>query len=127
MTWVNRNKGAAMGKRNNLGKIDAAKALKTTKKVLKDVGNEIVAHKDELLAIFAGTALFDSIKSRLEKKAIEKAYEKDSVKYQAVARKQEAEIRVLKTKAERGDLAEERVQQLEQVVHEILEGAPGDE
>lgn len=116
-----------MRRRINLGKIDVNNALRATTKALKDAGNIIVANKEKILAFCAGWAFVDSITSRLEKRAIEKAYEKDSIKYQAVARKHEAEMRVMKTKAERADHAEERLQQLEQAVQEILEGTPSDE
>ena len=113
-----------MAKRIN---IDLNKAVKVTRNFFSQAGKEIIAHKDEILAVISISAIADSIKTHFEKNAIEKAYEEDSVKYKSVARKHEAEIRVLKEKADRSAQAEQRVQQLEQVVQDILEERSGNE
>ena len=113
-----------MAKRFN---IDLDKVGKTTMHRLSQLGKEIAAHKDEILAIMSVSAIIDSIKTNFEKDAIEQAYEADSVKYKSVARKHEAEIQVLKEKADRSSQAEQRVQQLEQVVQDILEERSGNE
>lgn len=113
-----------MAKRIN---IDLDKAVQATRHFFAQAGKEIIAHKDEILAVISISAFIDSIKTHFEKDAIEKAYEADSVKYKSVARKHEAEIQVLKEKADRSSQAEQRVQQLEQVVQDILEERSGNE
>ena len=107
-----------MAKRIN---VDIGKAMKVTKKHFSQVGKEIMAHKDGILLGALFTTIFDNIKTHREKDAVEKAYEKDSVKYQSIARKNEAKMQVLKEKADRWDQADELIQQLEQVVQEISE------
>ena len=108
-------------------KVDIGKAMKVAGKYLSKVGKGITAHKDEILlgAFFATIA--DNIKTHIDKDAVEKAYERDSLKYKSITRKNEAKIQALKEQAEKSAQAEERVQQLEQVVHEILEERSGDE
>lgn len=107
-----------MAKRIN---VDMDKAMKVARKYFSKVGKEIMAHKDKILLGAFFTTIVDNIKTHIEKDAVEKAYEKDSVKYKSITRKKEAEIQVLKEKADRSEQAEERIQQLEQVVQEILE------
>lgn len=116
--------GGLMAKRIN---IDLDKVGKTAMHRLSQLGKEIVAHKDEILAVISVSAIIDSIKTHIEKNAIERAYEEDSIKYKSVARKHEAEIQVLKQKANKSEKAEQRVQQLEQVVQDILEERSGNE
>lgn len=113
-----------MAKRIN---VDIGKAMKVAGKYFSKVGKEIMAHKDKILLGALFTTIVDDIKTHIEKDAVEKAYEKDSVKYKSITRKNEAEIQVLKEKADRSDLADERIQQLEQVVQEILEERFGNE
>lgn len=113
-----------MAKRIN---IDLNKAVKETERFLSQASQEIMANKDKILAIVSITAIVDSIKTHFEKAAVEKAYEKDSIKYKSIASKHEAEIQVLKEQADRSIQAEQRVQQLEQVVQEILEERTVDE
>lgn len=113
-----------MAKRIN---VDIGKAMKVAGKYFSKVGKEIMAHKDKILLGALFTTIVDDIKTHIEKDAVEKAYEKDSVKYKSITRKNEAEIQVLKEKADRSDLADERIQQLEQVVQEILEERSGNE
>ena len=113
-----------MSKRIN---IDIGKAMKVAGKHFSKVGKEIMAHKDKILLGAFLTAIVDNIKTHIEKDAVEKAYEKDSVKYKSIARKNEAKIRVLKEQADRSTKAEERIQQLEQVVQEKLEERSGNE
>lgn len=107
--------------------IDLDKAVKATRHFFSQAGKEIMAHKDEILAVISITAIIDSIKTHFEKDAVEKAYEEDSVKYKSVTRKHEAEIRVLKEKADKSAKNEQRIQQLEQVVQDILEEQSGNE
>ena len=113
-----------MAKRIN---VDIGKAMKVAGKYFSKVGKEIMANKDKILLGAFLTTIVDNIKTHIEKDAVEKAYEKDSVKYKSITRKKEAEIQVLKEKADRSDQAEERIQQLEQVVQEILEERSGNE
>ena len=113
-----------MAKRIN---VDIGKAMKVAGKYFSKVGKEIMTHKDKILLGALFTTIVDDIKTHIEKDAVEKAYEKDSAKYKSITRKNEAEIQVLKEKADRSDQADERIQQLEQVVQEILEERSGSE
>jgi len=107
--------------------IDINKALKSAGRLLSQAGRELMANKNKVLTIISITAIADNIKTHLEKSEVERAYEEDSVKYKSINRKHEAEIRVLKEKADRSALAEQRVQQLEQVVQDIIEERSGNE
>ena len=107
--------------------VDIGKAMKVAGKHFSKVGKKLMANKDKILLGALITTIVDNIKTHIEKDAVEKAYEKDSVKYKSIARKNEAKIQVLKEKADRSDQADERIQQLEQVVHEILEERSGNE
>ena len=113
-----------MAKRIN---VDIGKAMKATGKYFSKVGKEIMAHKDEILLGALFTTIVDNIKTHIEKAAVEKAYEKDSVKYKSIVRKIEAKAQILKEKADRWDKVDERIQQLEQVVQEELEERSGNE
>ena len=107
--------------------VDIGKTMKVARKHFSKVGTEIMANKDKILLGAFLTTIVDNIKTHIEKDDVEKAYEKDSVKYKSITQKHEAEIQALKEQAEKSAQAEERVQQLEQVVHEILEERSGDE
>lgn len=113
-----------MAKRVN---IDVDKAAKAAVRFFSTAGKEIMAHKEKILAFISISAIADSIKTHFEKDAIEKAYKEDSAKYKSIAQKHEAEIRVLKEKADNSAQAEQRVQQLEQAVQEILGERSGNE
>lgn len=113
-----------MAKRIN---VDIGKTMKVARKHFSKVGKELMASKDKILLGAFLTTIVDNIKTHIEKDAVEKAYEKDSVKYKSILRKNEAKMQVLKEKADRSDQADERIQQLEQVVQEILEERSGNE
>ena len=113
-----------MAKRIN---VDIGKAMKVAGKYFSKVGKEIMANKDKILLGAFLTTIVDNIKTHIEKDAVEKAYEKDSVKYQSITRKNEAKIRALKEQADRSAKVEERIQQLEQVVQEKLKERSGNE
>lgn len=85
-----------MAKRIN---VDVGKAMKVAGKYFSKVGKEIMARKDKILLGALFTTIVDNIKTHIEKDAVEKAYEKDSVKYKSITRKKEAEIQVLKEKS----------------------------
>ena len=113
-----------MAKRIN---IDIGKAIKVFLGVLSNAFKAIKPHKEKILAVISISAIVNNIKTYFEKKSIEKAYQEESIKYKSMTQKHEAEIQALKEQAEKNAQAEERVQQLEQVVHEILEERSGDE
>ena len=113
-----------MAKRIN---VDIGKTMKVARKHFSKVGKEIMANKDKILLGAFLTTIVDNIKTHIEKDAVEKAYEKDSVKYRSILRKNEAKIRVLKEQADRSAQVEERLQQLEQVVQKELEERSGNE
>lgn len=113
-----------MDKRIN---VDIDKAMKASGKFFSKAGKEIMAYKDEILVIISVSGIVDSIKTHFEKDVVEKACKKGSVKYKSITRKHEAEIKVLKDKAEKRAQAEQRVQQLEHTVQEILEERAGNE
>lgn len=113
-----------MAKRIN---VDIGKTMKVARKHFSKVGKELMANKGKILLGAFLTTIVDNIKTHIEKDAVEKAYEKDSVKYKSILRKNEAKMQVLKEKADRSDQADERIQQLEQVVQEILEERSGNE
>ena len=95
--------------------------------VLSNAFKAIKPHKEKILAVISISAIVNNIKTHFEKKSIEKAYQEDSIKYKSITQKHEAVIQALKEQAEKNAQAEEQVQQLEQVVHEILEERSGDE
>ena len=66
---------------------DIGKAMKVAKNHLSTVGKEIMANKDKILLGAFLTTIVDNIKTHIEKDAVEKAYEKDSVKYKSILRK----------------------------------------
>lgn len=101
--------------------VDIGKAMKVAGKHFSKVGKKLMANKDKILLGALFTTIFDNIKTHIEKDAVEKAYEKDSVKYQSITRKNETKMQILKEKADRWDQADELIQQLEQVVQEISE------
>ena len=86
-----------MAKRIN---VDIGKAMKVAGKYFSKVGKEIMAHKDKILLGALFTTIVDDIKTHIEKDDVEKAYEKDSVKYKSITQKNEAKIQVLKEKAD---------------------------
>ena len=63
-----------------------------------------------------------SISMRMGRKKDKKAFEENAHKQQQVIRKHEAEINVLKDKAEQGQEALQKVDQLEQIVNNLTEG-----
>lgn len=75
-------------------------------------------HKIEVLAF---VAIIDNIRVRFAKAKDRKRFEENSIKTQKIFQKQNAEINILKEKAEQAAESIKKVEQLEQIVEKITE------
>ena len=87
-----------MAKRIN---VDIGKTMKVARKHFSKVGKEIMANKDKILLGAFLTTIVDNIKTHIEKDAVEKAYEKDSVKYKSTMTSEENENFLMRISEER--------------------------
>lgn len=111
-----------MGNRLKIPNVDFAKAGNALVKAGKTVGKFVSDHTPEFLVGALSFVTVDNVRVRLGRKQDQKAYEKNAVNQQAVIRKHEAEINVLKEQADQAQDAQQRVDRLEQIVKNIAEG-----
>lgn len=111
-----------MGKRVKMPNADIAKvanivgqAGKTIKKIASD-------HMPKLLIGAFSFVTADNIRVRLGRKNDQKAFKKNAISQQAVIRKHEAEINVLKEQADQAQDAQQKVDRLEQIIKNIADG-----
>ena len=108
-----------MGKQFKLPNIDFVKVGNTLVESGKTAGAFVKNHATEFLAGALAGVTIDNI--RMGRKKDKKAFEENAHKQQQVIRKHEAEINVLKDKAEQGQEALQKVDQLEQIVNNLTE------
>lgn len=111
-----------MGKQIILPNIDLAKVGNTLVKTGKNVVTFISSHVPEFLTTILAGVTIDNIRVRIGRKKDQKAFEENVVKQQQVIRKHEAEINVLKDKAEQAQEAMQKVDRLAQIVNNMTEG-----
>ena len=111
-----------MGKQIKLPNIDFVKVGNTLVESGKTAGAFVKNHATEFLARALAGVTIDNIRIRMGRKKDKKAFEENAHKQQQVIRKHEAEINVLKDKAEQGQEALQKVDQLEQIVNNLTEG-----
>ena len=111
-----------MGKQIKLPNIDFVKVGNTLVESGKTAGAFVKNHATEFLAGALAGVTIDNIRIRMGRKKDKKAFEENAHKQQQVIRKHEAEINVLKDKAEQGKEALQKVDQLEQIVNNLTEG-----
>ena len=105
-----------MGKQIKLPNIDFVKVGNTLVESGKTAGAFVKNHATEFLAGALAGVTIDNIRIRMGRK------KENAHKQQQVIRKHEAEINVLKDKAEQGQEALQKVDQLEQIVNNLTEG-----
>lgn len=111
-----------MGNRFKVPNIDFAKIGNTLVQVGRTAGKFVSDHTPEFLIGALSFVTADNIRVRLGRKNDQKAFEKNAISQQAVIRKHEAEINVLKEQADQAQDAHQRVDRLEQIVKNITEG-----
>ena len=111
-----------MGNRLKLPDVDFTKVGNTLVNTGKTVGKFVSDHTPEFLVGALSLVTVDNIRVRLGRKQDQKAFEKNAINQQAVIRKHEAEINVLKEQADQAQDAQQRVDRLEQIVKNITEG-----
>ena len=111
-----------MGNRFKVPNIDFAKIGNTLVQAGRTAGKFVSDHTPEFLIGALSFVTADNIRVRLGRKNDQKAFEKNAISQQAVIRKHEAEINVLKKQADQAQDAQQRVDRLEQIVKNITEG-----
>ena len=112
-----------MGKQIKLSGIDFAKAGNILVEAGKTVGIFVSNHVPEVLTTILAGVTIDNIRIRMERKKDQKTFDENAHKQQQVIRKHEAEINMLKDEAEQKQEALQKVEQLEQIVNNLTEGA----
>lgn len=110
-----------MRNRIELPNIDYEKVNGTLVQATRTAGRFVKDHTPE---IFIGAFSFvtvDNIRVRLGRKKDLKSFENNAIKQQTVIRKHEAEINVLKETAAQAQRAQQKVDQLEEIVRNLTE------
>lgn len=89
----------------------------------KTVGSFVSNHVPEVLTTILAGVTIDNIRIRMERKKDQKTFDENAHKQQQVIRKHEAEINMLKDEAEQKQEVLQKVEQLEQIVNNLTEGA----
>lgn len=110
-----------MGKLVKISNVDIAKVCIINRQAGKTIRKIVSVRPSEVL-VGALFLVIDVIRVRIGRKQDQKAFEKNTVSYQAATRKHEAEINVLREQANRSQDAKLRVDQLEKIVKDITEG-----
>lgn len=105
-----------------LPNIDFTKVGNTLVQAGKTAGKFVSDHTPEFLVGALSLVTADNIRVRLGRNKDQKSFEENAIAQQKVIRKHEAEINVLKEQAEQAQDAQQRVDQLEQIVKNITEG-----
>lgn len=111
-----------MGNRFKVPDVDFAKVGNTLVRAGKTVGKFFNDHTPGFLIGALSFVTADNIRVRLGRKYDKKAFEENAVNQQAVIRKHEAEINILKEQADQAQDAQQRVDRLEQIIKNIADG-----
>lgn len=111
-----------MRKQIKLPNFDFDKVGSDLGQAAKTAGKFIRNHKTEFLTGAFLFAVTDNIRVRVGRKSDQKSFKKSAINQQKVLRKHEAEISVLRAEAEQAHDAEQKVDQLAQIVRNMSEG-----
>lgn len=111
-----------MGKRIKLQNTAIAKVGDGVGHLVKGIVGLVGNYKEKFLGAGLLLLVADNIRVRFGRRKDQKAFEVSSVKQQKVARKHEAEINALREEAEQSREANKRIDQLEQIVRNIING-----
>lgn len=111
-----------MGKRIKLPDFDYAKIGNTIGQATKKAAEFVSDHTPEFLAGALTVVGLDNLRVRLCRKQDQEAFKESSAKQQAILRKHEAEINVLKSEAEQMQEAKQTIELLKHIVNDDTKG-----